>query len=197
LGRARRNPGWNVLFALAAGSCGRAAATAGSFSSDAGTELRAEAAPTSTARDPRIEELWERAADGELADLARLYDREGERGLIERATLPVYRMTALAALGCAEDFTPLPFLADVASTGPDAEAALALESAERLAARPERARDPEDALELREGCDRLLALARQTTAPAGRRARAVSALRMLASTGCIRGDAIPVDLDPK
>jgi hypothetical protein len=195
--RARKSHVWNVVLALAAAGCGRGAATAVAFPGDGGAEVLAEGAAASPARDPLTEELWERAADGELADLARLLDREGETELIERATLPAYRMTALAALGCADDFTPLPFLADIASTGTDAEAALALQSAERLAALPERTRDPEDALELRQGCDRLVALAREATVPISRRARAVSVLRMLASTGCIKGDAIPVDLDPK
>jgi hypothetical protein len=106
-------------------------------------------------------------------------------------------MTALAALAYAEDFTPLPFLAGVASTGTDAEAARALASVESLAALSPRTRDPEDALELREGCDRLAALARQADAAKGRRARAVSILRMLALAGFIKEDAIPVDLDPK
>jgi hypothetical protein len=194
--------------------------------SGAGGEIQADATP-STARDPLTEDLWERAGEGlgvvgsglgvgagpavgagigvgaapegggDDADLARLFDREGETGLIERAALPAYRMTALAALAYADDFTPLPFLAGVASTGTDAEAARALASVESLAALSRRAREPEDALELREGCDRLVALARQGDAPRGRRARAVSILRMLADAGFIKEDAIPVDLDPK
>ena len=193
----RQGVAWIAGLALTACACGRGVATAaGALPNDGGIE-ETDAAPAPTARDPLVDDLWERAGEGELADLARLFDREGETGLIERAALPGYRVTALAALACAEDFTPLPFLAGVAATGTDAEAAGALASVESLAALPERARDPEDALELREGCDRLAALARQGDAARSRRARAVSILRMLARTGCIKDDAIPVDLDPK
>jgi len=188
-----------LLLAAVTGACGRGAATAGTVAPDAGGAPVADA--SSPARiatpDPRLEDLWTRAGEGEEVDLARLYDREGERGLMERAGLPVYRLTAIQALGCAEDFTALPFLAAVAISGTDAEAEAALESAETLAARAFRSRDPEDALELREGCDGLVTLARQVELPRPRRARAVSALRMLTATGCVRPEAIPIDLDPK
>jgi hypothetical protein len=218
LGSAKTGLASIVGLALTAGACGRGAATGGAFQTDGGisggwAEVQADAA-LPTARDPLTEDLWERAgeglevgvgggvvrgleAGGDDVDLARLFDREGETGLIERAALPAYRMTALAALAYAEDFTPLPFLAGVASSGTDAEAARALASVESLAALSQRTRDPEDALELREGCDLLAALARQADAPKGRRARAVSILRMLALAGFIKEDAIPVDLDPK
>jgi hypothetical protein len=156
-----------------------------------------EAGPAREARDPRTEDLWERAADGDVGDLTRLFDHEGESEILERAAIPTYRMTALAALAYAEDFMALPFLADVASTGTEIEASVALESAHALAALPERARDPEDALELGEGCGRLATLAHRESAPAHRRARALSILRMLASTGCRAGTTTPVDLDPK
>jgi len=168
------------------------------MSAEAGPDAaNAAAAPPREPPDPQVEELWERAAEGELSDLARLYDREGETGLVAGAALPARRMTAIAALACASDFTALPFLAGVASSGSEDEARLALESAASLAALPQRTRDPEDALELGQGCDQLAALARRPDASLARRARAVSALRMLAGTGCIKPEAIPSDLDPK
>jgi|HubBroStandDraft_2_1064218.scaffolds.fasta_scaffold387419_2 hypothetical protein len=203
---------WSLEWLLAVGSCERGAATGGAPPSDGGgleaAEVDREPAVT---LDPALEEIWERAAvsvaegveladagaAADDADLARLFDRVGESGLMERAGLPAYRTTVLAALACAEDFTPLPFLADVASVGTDSEAAVALASAASLAALPEGSRDPEDALELREGCDRLVALASRSDAPRARRARAVSVLRMLAGTGCLKREAIPLDLDPK
>lgn len=156
----------------------------------------ADAAPAAT-RDPMLEDLWAKASEGELADLARLHDREGETGLIQRAGVPAYRMTALLALGCGEDFTALPYLADVAATGGDGEAEAALASVESIASVPRRTRDPEDALELRKGCEMLLALARQADAPRVRRVSAVSALRRLETTGCLHGEAPPTDFDPK
>lgn len=142
-----------------------------------------------------VEDLWQRAADGEGADLARLYDREGESGLIERASLPAYRATAIAALGFGRDFTALPFLVEVASSAENAAADLALASISNLASVPRRGRDPEDAIELRQGCVALLALARNEGVPRDRRARAVSALRMLAPTGCTHGELPPKDFD--
>jgi hypothetical protein len=185
------------FFALAALSCHHGAATATPTSGEAGVEVPAEGPAVAVPRDPLVQDLWEKAADGEFGDLARLRDREGDLGLLERAGDPQYRMTALAALGCGEDFTALPFLAETAAGGNDAEAEAALDSALRLTAVPRRVRDPEDALELRQGCDALLALARKVDAPRARRARAVSALRMLVATGCLHGEPLPTDLDAK
>jgi hypothetical protein len=183
---------------LVLSSCHHGAATATPSSGEAGIETPEAEAPIAP-RDPLVEDLWAKAADAELADLARLQHREGDMGLIERAAVPTYRMTALAALAFGDDFTALPFLADVGGSGSDAEAEVALASAQTLAAVPRRARDPEDALELRQGCEALLLLARKPEAPKSRRARAVSTLRMLESTGCLHGDAEapPSDLDPK
>jgi hypothetical protein len=184
------------LLALSLAACGRGAATA--LSAEGGTEVaRTAAPPAPEPADPILDELWDRAGEGELVDLARLYDREGETGLVEGASLPAHRMTAIAALRCGADFSALPFLAEVASSGTEDEARVALESASSLAAVPQRARDPEDALELRRGCDQLAALARKADAPSARRSRAVSVLRMLTATGCITPEAIPTDLDPK
>jgi hypothetical protein len=186
-----------LVLVLAIAACRGGAATGSPSSGEALPEAAVEAGATATPRDPLVEDLWQQAADGELADLARLHDREGDTGLIERAAVPAYRMTALAALACGDDFEALPFLADVAASGTDAEADVALASAQSLAAVPRRARDPEDALELRQGCERLLGLARKVDAPRSRRAKAISALRMLESTGCLRGEAPPIDLDAK
>jgi hypothetical protein len=178
-------------------SCGRGAATASAAPTGADAGIDAlEATAGAAPRDPLEEDLWTMAESGELADLARLYDHEGESGLVERASIPAYRKTAIAALGCGDDFTALPFLAGVAISGTDEEARLALESAGSLASMPRRMRDPEDALELRKGCDLLLSLARKTDAPARRRAMAISALRMLVGV-CTSATEIPPDLDPK
>ncbi len=148
-------------------------------------------------RDPRVEDLWARAREGDADDLARLYDREGDTGLTERGALPAYRMTALQALGFSHDFVPLPWLAQMAGTGTDAEAEAALDSAKSIAAWPRPTRDPEDALELREGCDRLFALATAEDRPRIRRIRAASVVRMLAPLGCAGTNPLPADLDAK
>jgi hypothetical protein len=171
----------SILFALA--SCGRGIAAAGRTDGVA-SEAIADSAPEE--RDPRVDDLWVRAEDGDEADLARLYDREGDTGLEERGVLPAYRLTAIQALGFAHDFTPLPWLAEVAASGSDAEAEAALDSARSLAAWPRPARDPEDALELREGCERLIALAAAKDKPKSRCDHAASVLQMLQTAGCAK-----------
>ncbi|HLK37305.1 MAG TPA: hypothetical protein VKU41_11175, partial [Polyangiaceae bacterium] len=91
----------------------------------------------------------------------------------------------------------LPWLAEVATVGADEEAAASLDAIVELAATPRRATDPDDAEELGAGCGALLALARAPERPRSRRAKAVSALRMLADRGCVKVGDIPKDLDAK
>ncbi len=183
-----------VLATLLAVACGRGAVASGRTDGEAPVEAGLDGGGAEE-RDPRAEELWARAREGDTDDLARLYDREGDTGLVERGALPAYRMTALQALGFARDFLALPWLAEVAGSGTDGEAEAALESARSVAASPRPARDPEDALELREGCDKLLALVTSKDPPRIRRTRAASILRMLAPLGC--ASAVPADLDAK
>jgi hypothetical protein len=145
--------------------------------------------------DPRLDELWARARDGEADDLARLADREGSLGLEERAEAGAHRATALRAAAFAGTLEGLPWLASVAASGTDEEAEIALQSAAQLAAEPRRSVDPEDALEVRAGCDSLLALAKGADRPRARRLGAIRVLRMLADRGCAKADEIPSDLD--
>ena len=180
-----------LLATLFVASCGRGAAS-GKADGEATLEADADDAGPEE-RDPRAEELWTRAREGDADDLARLYDLEGDRGLVERGALPAYRMTALQALGFAHDFFALPWLSEIAGSGTDAEAEAALESARSLAAWPRATRDPEDALELRAGCENLLALVIAKDKQPTRRAHAASVLRMLASLGCASADAADRD----
>jgi len=146
-----------------------------------------------------------RASTSDGALDARLADREGGGGLAGRGSAdPAARMTALRAMAFASDpqvFEGLPFLADVARGSNDDEANAALDSALDLAAHPRRAVDPEDAAELRQGCDGLLALAVDREAGAknpkmlARRVKAIRALRMLVDRGCVDPAAIPPDAD--
>jgi hypothetical protein len=179
---------------LAAGGCPRKPSSP-IEGGDAPINGDAEAGADAGTRDPRVEELWDRAGDGETDDLARLADREGTDGLVERASRPAERMTALRALGYTGDLAALPFLAEVAAKGSDGEAGAALSSAAQIAAEPRRATDPEDALELHEGCAALLAVARDVARPKPRRVGAIRALRMLAERGCVKREEIPTDLD--
>jgi hypothetical protein len=139
---------------------------------------------------------WERAKDGDAEETMRLADLVGCTGLRERASSrPELRATALRAMRHCGDLSELPWLAQVASGGDDADARAALEAAVDLAARPRRSIDPEDAQELHDGCAALLSIARSTDRPRARRVLAIRALRMLADRGCVRGAEIPTDLD--
>jgi hypothetical protein len=178
-------------------ACGR------SNSSGRGPDVGGPALAVSTSSGPggepldgQLAELWGRAKEGEADDLARLADREGAPGLVDRGKgEPALRPTALRALAYVHDFTALPWLASVARGDNDADALSALDSVMTLASAPRRALDPEDAQELREGCDTLLALARDPGAARARRVQTIRALRMLTDRGCVKPTDIPSDLD--
>jgi hypothetical protein len=177
-------------------------ASASSSSASAGLSVSAtDAAPALGALEGPALDLWTRAKAGDADDLARLADHEGAAGLVARASEDAtWRLAAIRAMAFVDDpgaFEALPLLARAARTGDDAEATAALESAGDLAARPRRAVDPEDAAELREGCDLLLALAKDTQAPRPRRIACVRALRMLADRGCVKAADLPTDLDAR
>jgi hypothetical protein len=138
------------------------------------------------------------AKDVDPEELARLADLVGCEGLRERGVEAAERrMTALRAMQYCRDFSELPWLADVATTGSDEEARAALDAAVELAARPRRATDPEDADELHVGCGTLLALAKGAERPKERRVLAIRALRMLVDRGCVKKADIPTELDAK
>ncbi len=149
--------------------------------------------------DAREASLWTAAGgkDADPEDLARLADLVGCTGLRERADDATRRMTALRAMQYCGDFSELPWLAEVATTGKDDEARAALDAAVELAARPRRATDPEDADELHAGCGALLELAKGAERPKERRVGAIRALRMLVDRGCVKKADIPTELDAK
>lgn len=147
--------------------------------------------------DPRDVELWARATDGGDEDLARLAQREGSAGLVERGADVAKRMTAIRALAYAQDFVALPWLVEIAWGKDDGEATASLDSIAELAARPRRAVDPEDGAELRAGCDRLLALAKSDKLSKERRIVAIRAIRMMADRACATAEEIPTELDAK
>jgi len=135
--------------------------------------------------------------DGDADDLARLEAELGSDGLAEALGVPGRRLTALRALAFAEDFTALPLLARTAASGTDEEAAAALASVAILGSQPRRATDPEDAIEIHEGCALLVALARDPTRLSARRTLAVRALRLLADRGWVAAAEVPTDLDAR
>lgn len=136
---------------------------------------------------------WESARDGDQEDLAALAVEEGGMGLVEATADADLRLTALRAMPYARGWAHLPFLATVAGGSSDDEAHLALTAIVELASRVRRAEDPEDAVELHEGCEQIGALARDTGKPRGRRVLAIRALRMMP---CAKV-ALPSDLDAR
>ena len=168
---------------------------------DAGVAQTMSADAEPPPRSAEVDELWARAKDadgGTEDDLARLARREGATGLVERGAHPMWRVIAARALGYTEGFAALPWLAEVgAAPEAEAEAMAALESAVRLAAQVRGQADPEDAEELRAGCDRLLVLAKDPKADKKRKVLAIRALRMLADRGCVKAAEVPAELDAR
>jgi hypothetical protein len=137
--------------------------------------------------------MWTSARSGQTEDLATLATHEGAAGLIEAAADPELHVTALRAMAYARGWAQLPYLASAAGGRDDDEARIALLSAVELGARPRRSEDVEDETELREGCEKLGALARDVERARDRRVLALRALRMLP---CPKQD-LPTDLDAK
>ncbi len=156
------------------------------------------AADVNVARSPQMEELWTRAKDGDDDELERLAQREGIRGLEERATSPQFRVTALRAMAFAPGFSALPTLGAAAASGTDDEALAAVGSADAIAARKREQVDPEDDEEMQSGCAQLLATAKDAKRARPIRVGAVRALRMLADRPkCVKPADIPTDVDAK
>lgn len=148
-------------------------------------------------RPPEVEALWTEAADGGDDELARLADREGATGLVLAASEPRTRLTAIRAMAFSRGYVALPVLGNAAKTGDEVEAVAAVTSASAMAAEKRAQVDPEDAEEFREGCDALLAAAKDAARPRAVRVGAVRALRMWSDRGCAPPEAIPKDVDVK
>jgi len=188
-----------VLVCLVCVGCGRGPrANGGGDRATDGVEAPAEEAGLGP-MDERERAAWASARDGDPEEQMRLTDAIACEGLHQRAQEgdATTRAVALRAMRYCRDFGELPWLAQVAAGDNDGEARLALEAIGELAARPRRATDPEDALELHEGCAELLALARSPKKARERRVLAVSALRMLAERGCVARAEIPAELDAR
>jgi hypothetical protein len=189
-----------LALVLAAAACGKGRPSIGPADSRAVPESDASVVQDEDGgapMEPRETEAWAQADSGEAPELIRLVDLVGCAGLRERSGSLALRATALRAMAYCPDFSELPWLAEVASSGRGDEPRLALEAIGEQAARPRRAVDPEDAEELHAGCAALLTLARATDRPKERRVLAIRALRMLAERGCVKAADIPSDFDPK
>ncbi len=154
---------------------------------------RTTAPPDAGAAAVRDVAMWTSAREGTTEDLASLATHEGAAGLLEAAAEPDLHLTALKAMAFARGWAQLPYLAQTAAGTDDDEARIALDAAAELGARPRRSEDVEDEAELREGCEKLGALARDATRPRQRRVLALRGLRMLP---CPKQD-LPADLDAR
>lgn len=178
----------------ACGGCGRGGAGGAPQAASGSAEpVAARASGAADAAVPRDATTWARAKEGDVEDLATLAAVEGAAGLVEAATDPALRETAIRAMAYARGWAQLPYLSEVAAGASEDEARLALASVAELAARPRTSEDPEDADELRRGCEALGALARDVERSRERRVGAIRALRM---TPCPPLE-LPADLDAR
>jgi len=187
---------WLALGPLA---CGKRTAPGAPASALRQSEADGEGGPDGAElpTDPREVDAWARAERGDEEDRMRLYDLVGCERLLEASSIVKLRATAIEAMAYCRDFSVLPWLAAVATSGRGDEAIDALDAIVEQAARPRTATDPDDAEELADGCRALLALSRAPQQAPARRVRAVRALRMLAERGCVTRGDIPTDLDAK
>jgi hypothetical protein len=195
--RSLRALSWLALLSsgISACTCGKdnAAVLDGATIDESNVVVDARA---SVERPDDVERVWTEAKDGDESELMRLANREGAIGLVERSVDPRYRLTALRAMGYTTGYVAFPELGNAAKIGPEDEATVAVDSATMIAAQKRRQVDPEDALELRDGCDRLLEAAKDTSRPRAVRVGAVRALRMLTDR-CVKAGDIPTDVDVK
>lgn len=191
-----------VIAALTCGAwatcsaCGKSSGAGASAPGSSATAVvisRTSVPPEAGAAAVRDVAMWTAAREGGPEDLASLATHEGAAGLVEAAADAELRTTALRAMGFARGWAQLPYLARTANGDDEDEAKLALDAAVELGARPRRAEDVEDEPELREGCEKLGALARDTARAKDRRVVALRALRMLP---CPKQD-LPTDLDAR
>ena len=181
-----------ALMLVACGGAGAACAKSAASSGDAGAASSHLDVPS-----PEIDALWAAAASGEADDLARLADREGSAALAEAGADPNKKLVAIHALAYADGFAGLPFLAQAADGADATQAHDAVDSIEMMAARPRRAVDPEDALEVRAACTQLLIIAKNAAKPRPVRVGVIRALRMWGDRACAPPEEIPIDLDVK
>lgn len=185
-----------VLGSAACGACGRSGGV-NSGAADGAPSPRSGPPPADAgAAAARDHAAWKHALDGGDEDLAALAVHEGAAGLVEASNEPGSRKIALRAMAFARGWAQLPTLATVAAGDNEEDARVALDVMVDLAARPLTTEDPEDAEELREGCEKLLALARDKGRPRERRLPALRALRMMPCPASDAG-AMPTAFDAK
>jgi hypothetical protein len=168
--------------------------------------LLADAAPPPSFADRKsadasieIDETWKRAMLGDPIDLGSLADREGASGLLDGVEQGgEVGIAALHALPFADD-AELAFrrLGEIALQT-EAEVQLDVVNViEQIAARPLTQTEVLDAPGARTCADAMLEIARKASIRRETRARAISALRLMADRLVVDPNQIPADLDEK
>jgi len=188
-----------VFVAVCIVACGRTSPSANAPDTSAGSGPSLAAALVDAgeagAGDSEYAELWIRAADGTEEDSMRLARALGPEGLVAGATSQAARLVAVRAMAFSDGFAGLPWLGELAAGEDVALAKEAADSAVALAARGRDQNDPEDAEEMRAGCTKLVAIAKNGKHDKTVRIRAVRTLRLLADRGCVKVEDIPTDFD--
>lgn len=190
----------HVVVAACIVACGRTSpsANAPDTSTPASSSRLALGADAGEAGAPEgPSELWGRAQGPEATeeDVMRLASTEGPTGLAEHATDKPTRLLAARAMAHTRGLAGLPWLAEACASDDADLAKEAALSATALAARGRDQNDPEDAEEMREGCTKLLAVAKDGKPAKDVRIGAVRTLRLLSERGCVKADEIPKDFD--
>ena len=130
--------------------------------------------------------MWQRAAEGDPIQLARLADREGAGGSCWAWKTAKIGLTALAALPFADD-AELAYqrLGEILRQIDPVESGPLVRAITGIALRPRRQTEPQDPEGTRFVGGALFALAERTKLPAALRAPAISALRLLAERGAV------------
>lgn len=185
-----------VTFAACTGCGKRPRSPADGGGPASGARSSGSAAPAGSDAGPAVDDAlaWENAREGDVEDLVALAVQEGAAGLVEAAGDRDRKKTALRAMAFARGWAQLPYLAKTAGERDDEDARLALEAITELGNRPRRSEDPEDAEELKEGCEALASLVRDVSRPRGRRVLALRGIRLVP---CPAGKELPGDLDAK
>ena len=145
------------------------------------------------------DDLWRRASGDDPVDLARLADREGVAGLLEGLEEGgAIGLVALAALPFADDAEgALQRLGEIARQIDPSQSGPVLVAVTAITARPRRPTEPVDAPGLRSCGEAVLTIARNDVVAKPVRARAVTALRLLAERGAVDPKTIPADTDAR
>jgi hypothetical protein len=168
--------------------------------------LLADAAPPPSFADKKpadasieIDEAWKRAMLGDPIDLGSLADREGAMGLLAGVEQGgEIGVASLHALPYADDADlALRRLGEIALQTDGVVQQDVVDVIERIAARPATQTEVVDASGARACADAMLELARKTSLRKETRARAISALRLLAERLVVDPTQIPTDLDEK